>query len=154
MSLKNLGGDKRFTLDDRFLDDPEDSPEGKVAVTDDDEMKNEAKWSLGILQTVLGKPLKARDELNLKKQNKMVRYDPTVIGHRAHELEIQANVSSKAKKVKLAVKALEPEVQAPFPVSSDIFYSVSDTLTGSLKNQEEFSLLKTFGKAAPAEKSQ
>jgi len=38
-------------------------------------------------------------------------------------------------------------------VSSDVFYSVSENLTETLKDQEEFSLLKAFGTATPTDKN-
>lgn len=152
MSLKNLGRDARFALDDRFLDD--DNVEKPTEEENDgDDLKNEAKWQLGILENVLGKPFKAREEnTNSKRQNKMIRYDPTASGHREHELEVTTK-PAKAKKGKPTTIQAEPEEQAPVVVSSDVFYSVSENLTESLKAPGEFSLLATFGTAAPTDKS-
>lgn len=78
----------------------------------------------------------------------MIRYDPTENGHCEYEVkpvhkeEIKEKKSKKKKKDKSVLEIEEPSVE----VSKDIYYVVSDTLAESLKQKEEFSLLKVHGK--------
>lgn len=78
----------------------------------------------------------------------MIRYDPTENGHCEYEMKsMQSKIKEKTKKKKRDqfVSELEPTPSEP-EVSKDIYYAVSDTLTESLKQKGEFSLLKTYRK--------
>ncbi|EFN90139.1 hypothetical protein EAI_09655 [Harpegnathos saltator] len=55
---------------------------------------------------------------------------------------IQSETKEKSSKKKKSEKA-EIEKSVPVEVSKDIYYTISETLTESLKNNEKFSLLKT-----------
>jgi len=79
----------------------------------------------------------------------MVRYDPTENGHCEYEVKsAQPEVKEKSTKKKKRDKSVP--IKEPVPpepkVSKDIYYAVSDTLTESLKQEKEFSLLKIYGK--------
>lgn len=80
----------------------------------------------------------------------MIRYDPTENGHCEYELkppqpETKEKSTKKKKRDKSMLKIEESALPEP-EVSKDIYYTVSDNLTESLKQKEEFSLLKTHGK--------
>lgn len=80
----------------------------------------------------------------------MIRYDPTENGHCEYEvkpaqLETKEENTKKKKRDKSVLEIKEPVLPEP-EVSKDIYYAISDTLTESLKQKEEFSLLKTHGK--------
>ncbi|XP_043279977.1 probable RNA-binding protein CG14230 [Venturia canescens] len=155
MSLSNPNGDARFVIDERFLDH-EEAEETEEERTQSDpmaaEVENEKKWQLNILENVLGKPFKTRDEkIPGKKQNKMIRYDPTSSCHQDHELVMEKPVS-KAKKIKSTNVVAQAE-ETPIPISSEVFYEVSENLTEALNTQEEFSLLKSFGTAPNNDKN-
>lgn len=80
----------------------------------------------------------------------MVRYDPTENGHCEYEVkpakpETKEKSTKKKKRDKSVPEVKEPALPVP-EVSKDIYYAVSDTLTESLKQKGEFSLLKAYGK--------
>lgn len=78
----------------------------------------------------------------------MIRYDPTENKHCEYEVKpAQPEIKEKSTKKKKRDKSKIEEPVLPKPeVSKDIYYNVSDILTESLKQKEEFSLLKTYGK--------
>lgn len=78
----------------------------------------------------------------------MIRYDPTENRHGEYEVKSeQLKIKEKNTKKKRDKFVSEMEPTPPEPeVSKDIYYAVSDTLTESLKQKEEFSLLKEHGK--------
>lgn len=78
----------------------------------------------------------------------MIRYDPTENEHCEYEVKpVQPETKEKSSKKRKREKPM-PEIEEPAPVtvSKDIYFAVSDTLTESLKQKEEFSLLKAYGK--------
>lgn len=80
----------------------------------------------------------------------MVRYDPTENRHCEYEVKpAQPETKEKNTKKRKRDKS-EPEIKEPAhpepKVSKDIYYTVSDVLSESLKQKEEFSLLKAYGK--------
>lgn len=80
----------------------------------------------------------------------MIRYDPTENGHCEYEVK-HAQPKTKEKDIKKKkrdkfVPEIEKSVSPEPEVSKDIYYAVSDILTSSLKQKEEFSLLKAYGK--------
>lgn len=78
----------------------------------------------------------------------MIRYDPTENEHCEYEVKpVQPQTKEKnTKKKKHDKPTSEMEEPAPVEVSKDIYYAVSNTLTESLKQKEEFSLLKAHGR--------
>ncbi|XP_015595235.1 probable RNA-binding protein CG14230 [Cephus cinctus] len=149
MLQAKLGHDKRFTLDERFIDDDEVTHESELQEKVESSLEDEKKWQLDILQNVLGKPIKSRTEsnapTNLKRKGQMIRYDPTENNHYKYEVPIETSVPKKSEKKKRKISVTENEEPA-VPVSKDVFYNVSDRLADSLKQDNEFSLLKTFAR--------
>lgn len=84
-----------------------------------------------------------------RKFKPMVRYDPEDKSHAQYEIKIE-KPEPKKKKEKKTKQPTEVVAEEPPPVSNEIFFSVSENLTQSLKkeeNEEEgFSLLKMFGR--------
>ena len=79
----------------------------------------------------------------------MIRYDPTENDHKEYEIntekcEIETKNVKKRKKNKRNVE--DPIENPPVEVSKDIYFSVSDSLSKSLKEGGQFSLLKTHGR--------
>lgn len=62
----NFGNDRRFTLDNRFVEDEDNAEEYEDPLTG---LQGERDWQLEILQNVLGKPMKihSSDETGEKK---------------------------------------------------------------------------------------
>lgn len=78
----------------------------------------------------------------------MIRYDPTENGHceyevKATQLSKIKEKNSKKKKHEKSISEIEPTPPEP-EVSKNIYYAVSETLTESLKQKGEFSLLKAY----------
>ncbi|XP_011860506.1 PREDICTED: probable RNA-binding protein CG14230 [Vollenhovia emeryi] len=147
-----LGNDARFTLDDRFMEDNCDNEESKVVNgTSECELQKEKERQLDILEGILGMPLTVKSQENQPvKKGLMIRYDPTENGHCEYEIKpAQPETKEKNSRKKKSDKSVS-EIGEPAPpepeVSQDIYYTVSDVLTESLKQKEEFSLLKTHGK--------
>ncbi|KAL6421840.1 hypothetical protein ACFW04_010979 [Cataglyphis niger] len=147
-----LGNDARFTLDDRFAkDDHETEKTELVEDINECDLQKEKERQLDILENILGEPLTytVKDqELKTTKKKLMIRYDPTENGHCEYEMKsMQSKIKEKTKKKKRDqfVSELEPAPLEP-EVSKDIYYAISDTLTESLKQKGEFSLLKAYRK--------
>ncbi|KYN09476.1 hypothetical protein ALC57_18422 [Trachymyrmex cornetzi] len=147
-----LGNDARFTLDDRFTEEDVQTKESKVVEdTDECNLQKEKEKQLDILEGILGTPLAIKNP-NMKpiKKELMIRYDPTENGHCEYEVKpVQPETKEKSIKKKKHNKSM-PEIKDPaipeLEVSKDIYYTVSDTLTESLKQKGGFSLLKLHGK--------
>lgn len=76
----------------------------------------------------------------------MIRYDPTASNHQDYEVEVEKSKEEKpVKKRKLGSSQVQ-EVEPVVPRSKEVFYDISDKLVESLKRDEGFSLLKTFGR--------
>ncbi|XP_015187862.1 PREDICTED: probable RNA-binding protein CG14230 [Polistes dominula] len=144
----SFGNDPRFTLDNRFIEEDAEGNEDEERVNKND-IENEKEWQFNILEDVLGAPItkKAKNEEPVKKFG-MIRYDPTEDQHKKYELtkeEITSSVKTKKKKKKEEI-AEDTNKDEPVVVSKDIYYSVSNSLSKSLNQPGEFSLLKTYGK--------
>ncbi|KAL2717791.1 putative RNA-binding protein CG14230 [Vespula squamosa] len=145
----SFGNDSRFTLDNRFIEENVEDKEDKEEIGECD-LQNEKEWQFNILEDVLGAPIatKLKNEETVKKFA-MIRYDPTEDKHKQYELtteENKSNAKTKRKKKNIEI-AVETNKDEPVVVSKDVYYSVSDSLTKSLNQQQgEFSLLKTYGK--------
>ncbi|XP_018404159.1 PREDICTED: nucleolar protein 8-like [Cyphomyrmex costatus] len=151
-SKKTLGNDARFILDDRFVQEDNQTEENKV-VTDINEydLLKEKEKQLDILESILGTPLTIKNlETKPTKKELMVRYDPTENGHCEYEMKpVQPETKEKNIKNKKRDKSVLEIKDSALPkpeVSKDIYYSVSDTLTESLKQKGGFSLLKLHEK--------
>ncbi|XP_053975486.1 probable RNA-binding protein CG14230 isoform X1 [Hylaeus volcanicus] len=157
-----LGNDERFKLDKRFMDD--DCEVDKNITTDNiDEcdLQKEKEWQLDILENILGVPI--QDTSKSKETHKdvkfprkqMIRYDPTESNHKEYEIiEEKSELPTKnVKKNKRAKGIIEdPAKNSITEVSKDVYYSVSESLSKSLKEGGQFSLLKTSQKAETNEK--
>lgn len=148
----NLGNDARFTLDDRFEEDNRQTEKSNIVEnTDECNLQKEKERELDILESILGTPFTVRNqETKPIKKELMIRYDPTENGHCEYEVKpVQSETKEKSTKKKKRDKSVS-EIKEPSPpepeVSKDIYYAVSDTLTESLKQKGEFSLLKARGK--------
>ncbi|KAG7209638.1 hypothetical protein KM043_011285 [Ampulex compressa] len=146
-----LGNDARFVLDNRFTEEERITTDDNVKNQDLSDLQKEKEWQLNILQKVLGTPVTpiAHENKEVKVTKKgMIRYDPTKNDH--HEYEIIADQSqslTKNVKKKKKFESTTNREEAPVvPVSTEIFFSVSDTLIKSLKENKKFSLLETYGK--------
>ncbi|KYN35594.1 hypothetical protein ALC56_10154, partial [Trachymyrmex septentrionalis] len=147
-----LGNDVRFTLDDRFIEEDNQTKEIKaVEDTDECNLQKEKEKQLDILEGILGTPLTIKNpEMKPTKKELMIRYDPTENGHCEYEVKpVQLETKEKSTKKKKHNKSM-PEIKDPAilepEVSKDIYYTVSDALTESLKQKGGFSLLKLHGK--------
>lgn len=78
----------------------------------------------------------------------MIRYDPTESKHGEYEVQSKNKSEKKEKKTKKRKLDKLEEIEEPTTVeiSKNTYYSVSNTLTESLRQKEEFSLLKLHGK--------
>ncbi|RVE43761.1 hypothetical protein evm_011610 [Chilo suppressalis] len=157
--------DKRFILDERFIEDG-NSEEEKDCTHNDNEDKidlgdaDEKTKQLNILQDVLGVSIKTRTtkpEMNKTKSKLgMLRFDPSQPEHAkflAPVDKIKQESTKKAKKKKLKeqqedekTKKVIPENDKPkIEVSKEQFYKVSETLKESLEQPNNFSLRSLFG---------
>lgn len=141
----NFGNDKRFNLDDRFAED-EDNVETKN-VESSSGPQEERDWQLEILQNVLGKPMKISrtDDAFEKRKKGMIRYDPMKSDHLECEVPLQTHNPKKTKKAKKKLADNDVDGEKPPELSKDTFYNVSENLVDTLRQDEQFSLLKTFG---------
>lgn len=149
-----LGNDARFTLDDRFVKNDQTEKIELVEDINEYDLQKEKEKQLDILESILGTPLTVQNqETKIAKKKLMIRYDPTENRHGEYEVKSeQLKIKEKNTKKKRDKFVSEMEPTPPEPeVSKDIYYAVSDTLTESLKQKEEFSLLKEHGKEDDAE---
>lgn len=86
----------------------------------------------------------------------MIRYDPTENDHKEYEInteksELETKKDKKRKKNKINNNVLNenPSVE----VSKDVYFSISDSLSKSFKEEGQFSLLNTYRKKINKEKS-
>ncbi|KMQ95446.1 putative rna-binding protein [Lasius niger] len=146
-----LGNDVRFTLDDRFVKDDDQTEKTElVEGINEYDLQKEKERQLDILESILGTPLTVKNqETKAAKKKLMIRYDPTENGHGEYEVKSEhpkiKEKNTKKKKRDKSVSEMEPTPPEP-EVSKDIYYAVSDTLTESLKQKGEFSLLKAHRK--------
>ncbi|KAK9301597.1 hypothetical protein QLX08_006042 [Tetragonisca angustula] len=151
--LGNNITDERFKLDKRFMDDGQETNKD-INVNDNEiDLQKEKELQLDILENILGVPITSKNKdtnKNIKFSKKgMIRYDPTENDHKEYEIntekcEIETKNVKKRKKNKRNVE--DPIENPPVEVSKDIYFSVSDSLSKSLKEGGQFSLLKTHGR--------
>ena len=150
---RTLGNDERFKIDERFMENDHASGESVALVNDDaSDLHKEKEWQLDILENILGVPITSKTK-EVNKDSKfakkeMIRYDPTESNHKEYEIvpeKSEANVK-KVKTKKKAKDIVEDVENEQVEVSKDVYFSVSESLSKSLKEGGQFSLLKTYGK--------
>lgn len=153
--------DKRFTLDERFIDDDEDEePENKQSnTTEEVELgtEDEKAKQMNILQDVLGVTFKTKySENNDNKKSKpklgMLRFDPLQPDHAKFlapvepKPDLTKKTKKKTKEKQEVVKEVEPQPEGPkIEVSKEQFYKVSDALKEAIAQPSQFSLRSLFG---------
>ena len=157
-----LGNDERFKLDKRFIENDKESDKDITKDTkgdDDIDLQKEKELQLDILENILGVPINSKNKDTNKDvkfpKKGMIRYDPTENGHKEYEINIEKS-ETETKKVKKKKNKNNTDnliENVPVEVSKDIYFSVSDSLSKSLKEGGSFSLLKTFGKEITNEKN-
>ncbi|XP_076669981.1 putative RNA-binding protein CG14230 isoform X2 [Andrena cerasifolii] len=156
---RTLGNDDRFKIDERFVENDHISEESVTVENNDaSDLHKEKEWQLDILENILGVPITSKTK-EVNKDSKfakkeMIRYDPTVSNHKEYEIvpeKSEANVK-KVKTKKKAKDIVEDVENEQVEVSKDVYFSVSESLSKSLKEGGQFSLLKTYGKEENIEK--
>ncbi|KAJ2948429.1 hypothetical protein O0L34_g7672 [Tuta absoluta] len=154
--------DKRFTLDERFIENEHDETEIKDLEDNENEYvemgpEDEKNKQLDILQDVLGVAIRrpTQEQVNNKKIKSklgMPRFDPTQPEHAkflAPVEEKQETIKKSKKKKKDNTEEIskpEPVPQAPIPeVSKEQFYKVSESLKEAIAQPTTFSLRSLFG---------
>lgn len=135
-----MGLDPRFKMDTNFLEDEgEEDHAEEEAPTEFDERK----WQMNLIEQSLGKKVDYSSmPMDGKKKQKrsMQRYDPSM------EEKFLKQKTDTREGGELGAKLAN---QAP-EVSKEIFYSVTDDLSKSLKRRGDgFSLLSMFGSQVP-----
>lgn len=161
-----LGNDERFKLDDRFMEEDQKSDENDdenatESIDETSNLQKEKELQLDILENILGVPIVSKNK-DANKDEKipkkgMIRYDPTESNHKEYEINTD-KLEEETKKVKKKKKAKDSVEDAnenpPVEVSKEVFFSVSDSLSKSLKEEGQFSLLKAYGKATEVDKEE
>ncbi|KAL5277514.1 NOL8 family protein [Megaselia abdita] len=137
-----MGLDPRFKMDSNFLEDDEEEnvEEEEKGPTEFDERK----WQMNLIEQSLGKKVDhSTGPMDGKKKQKrsMQRYDPSM-----------EEKFLKQKPSEEEVEQLKKLADRTPEVSKEIFYSVTDDLSKSLKRRGDgFSLLSMFGNQVPEE---
>jgi nucleolar protein 8 len=140
--------DKRFKLDERFIEDKNEDFEGINNDQDTSRLQDEKKKQIDILNQVLGTRVKRKDfssQENHVTKNGMLRFDPTKDDHLKYELKN----TNKQNGIKLRASEVQKEENVEIqqlPVSKDVFYKVNYDLKDALQAEPKFSLLNMFGK--------
>ncbi|XP_039758919.1 probable RNA-binding protein CG14230 [Pararge aegeria] len=150
--------DKRFTLDERFVEDSEsEKDEGEVEQEKVDlNQADEKSKQMNILQDVLGVTIKSKatDTNKIKTKLGMLRFDPTQPDHAKYLAPVTAEEHTKKSKKKKSKENKDAEIKEPervvekVEVSKEQFYKISDTLKDhNTKTQSTtFSLRSLFSK--------
>ncbi|KAI4466963.1 nucleolar protein 8 [Holotrichia oblita] len=151
--------DKRFAMDDRFLEDndvsnnefEEDNAQNSKEVHESDiEVTAEEKQKeMAILEDILGGRLvKNKDSSKKKSSNSlgMIRYDPANPEHNKYILKQDQLAEQKSKKKRKEEHKSNEIHEAEKPVvSKETFYEVEENLKQALEEDKSFSLLTLFG---------
>ncbi|KAL1501096.1 hypothetical protein ABEB36_006484 [Hypothenemus hampei] len=143
--------DKRFLLDERFIDD-NDKIESEEQL---DDLELEKQEQLKILEQVVGKKVTNQRQFNDRNattnRKNMVKFDPTQPEH--SNLIINNEGVKKQKKIRQKIDNTEPVKPEP-QVSKEVFYKVPEKLKETFVNEKtQFSLLSTFSSNEPFEES-
>lgn len=140
MKLQSKSGlDPRFKMDSNFLED-----EGEDHAKEEEPAEfDERKWQMNLIEQSLGKKVDhstVPTDGRKKQKRSMQRYDPSMEEKFLKKKPSMEEDSARSKK--LADQTPE--------VSKEIFYSVTDDLSNSLKRRGDgFSLLSMFGNQVP-----
>lgn len=132
--------DRRFAMNERFLDTEADEvehserPEPEDAANSYDEEK---RMELGVLEGILGQATVKKPK-DAAARNTMLRFDPTKPEHSRYEVEKKI-----AGKKKAEPETIAEETRAE--VSKEQFYRVESNLKEALHDNQQFSLLDMFG---------
>nr|XP_022911769.1 probable RNA-binding protein CG14230 [Onthophagus taurus] len=143
--------DKRFMLDERFLEDNDNLNSDNEDVVRKDVVENdlvqEKQDDLTVLEEILGTKIN-RDKEKVKKSSKksMVRYDPSKPEQANLEVQITTEVKPPKKKKHKEIQEKNEEEVKEVPGT---FYEVKDDLKESLQETQPFSLLNMFGRSDP-----
>ncbi|XP_072025686.1 nucleolar protein 8-like [Amphiura filiformis] len=131
-----FGGDDRFKMDTRFIDeenmDSEDKQEGKAEVDSEDEnLQEEKKRSLAILEKIVGTRAMAKtkpvnNSRNAFKDLSALHYDPSKEEHSKFEQKDAEPESTEADGD--GTNTMQREEQPAPEVSKETFYEVSTSL--------------------------
>lgn len=147
--------DKRFTLDERFIEhntaEPKESNQMKPKDLMETEnisektLEYERNTQLQILENIIGKSVKKGQDVNYNRIEKKVmrRFNATQEDYINLEVkQPKQDISCKKQKTK---QMEEAENSKKPEVSKDVFYKVTDNLKETLQDKQTFSLLSTFG---------
>lgn len=146
-----LGNDERFKLDERFMEDEKTNKNDIVENIDKNDLLKEKELQLDILGNILGAPVISKNKIidkDIERTTKgMIRYDPTESTHKEYEINMETPEaeSKRVKKKKKTKNTEDKNEEQPVQVSTDVYFSVSDSLKKSLNEGGQFSLLKTYG---------
>ncbi|CAL7940887.1 unnamed protein product [Xylocopa violacea] len=151
-----LGNDERFKLNEHFLEDDKKLDDNtSIGNNDETDLRKEKELQLDILENILGVPIVSKNkdankDTKLAKKG-MIRYDPTEHSHKEYEISTE-KLKPEIKKIKKKKNIQETSEDPSANVSKDVYFSVSDMLSKSLKEEGQFSLLKTYGKEISSDK--
>lgn len=148
---QKIGWDKRFEVDERFLNDSDSSDEvdngsssdgGDEAMTsDDEELRREQQRNRDLIEEMFGNT-SSLHHTRTHIIHEIQRYDPSTVGSELLEKQPPPSTNERNKKDNLneEVKTSTPpttqlEVQKPM-VTKECFYDVSDSLKDALKTAE------------------
>ncbi|XP_056645944.1 probable RNA-binding protein CG14230 [Diorhabda sublineata] len=144
--------DKRFTLDQRFLDNEQEEEDAEPHNIDNEDISLEAekKKEYEILEEVLGKKITRKAEIQSTSNKSMLRFDPSQPEHSKFVIPkpLPEKKEQKRKRKNSDTEITEEkraEEKAPPEVSKEVFYKVVDNLKQSFEEKKEFSLLSMFG---------
>lgn len=84
----------------------------------------------------------------------MIRYDPTKNDHKEYEINTEKSESeTKKNKKKNKINSKVLNENPSIEVSKNIYFSISDSLSKSFKEEEQFSLLNIYRKKIDKKKS-
>lgn len=152
-----LGNDERFKLDKRFIEDDQKLNKNITINNNEIDLLKEKELQLDILENILGVPVTLKNE-NINKNVKllkkeMIRYDPTENDHKEYEINIEkSELETKRDKKKKINKVKVLNENPSIEVSKDLYFSISDSLSKSFKEEGQFSLLNTYRKKIDEEK--
>ncbi|XP_023939228.2 nucleolar protein 8 [Bicyclus anynana] len=150
--------DKRFTLDERFVEDSESDKDAEVEQEEVDlNQADEKSKQLNILQDVLGVAIKSKSSdttMKTKAKLGMLRFDPTQPDHAKYLVPVTTEEHTKSKKKKSKESKTEENQKEPehivekVEVSKEQFYKISDSLKdhNAMAQSTTFSLRSLFQK--------
>lgn len=139
---QKIGWDKRFEVDERFLNDTDSSSDeveddtpveedNEMITSDDDKLDRERQRNLELIEEMFGNTSSVTAIPETQVIPEVQRYDPSAVGSELLEKRV-SSAKKRKKKSDEDVKAVTPsistqEVTKP-KVSNECFYSVSDSL--------------------------